>query len=78
MAIFGTFESLPMNTYVIRPTPFRLIIGEPIPTAGLVPRDMEALSARVHQSMSALLDDNSKLAGPIPEASIQDTSIQNR
>ncbi len=63
MAIVGTFEALPMNTFVIRPTPFRLIVGEPIPTTGLVSRDMEALSERVHQSMSDLLYSHS----PIPE-----------
>src|SRR5208282_3242705 len=45
LAIVGTFEALPMNSYVICPTPFRLIAGPPIPTADLHSRDMEALSA---------------------------------
>jgi 1-acyl-sn-glycerol-3-phosphate acyltransferase len=75
MAIIGTFEALPMNTYVICPTRFRLIAGDPIPTAGLVSRDMEALSARVHQSMSALLYANSKLTAPTPEAQPENTTI---
>ena len=44
MAIVGTFQTLPMNTFVIHPHPFRLIVGDPIPTAGLVTRDMDALS----------------------------------
>jgi 1-acyl-sn-glycerol-3-phosphate acyltransferase len=64
MAIIGTFEALPMNTFVIHPTPFRLIIGDPIPTVGLVSRDMEALSQRVHQAMSDLFYANSNLAAP--------------
>jgi 1-acyl-sn-glycerol-3-phosphate acyltransferase len=75
MAIIGTFEALPMNTFVIRPTPFRLIVGEPIPTAGLVSRDMEALSARVHQSMSELFDANSNLAPSATTAQPENTAI---
>jgi 1-acyl-sn-glycerol-3-phosphate acyltransferase len=74
MAIIGTFQALPMNTYVINPGPFRLIVGEPIPTAGLVPRDMEALSARVHQAMSDLFYANSTLPAPVAEAQPQNTA----
>jgi len=71
MAIVGTYDALPMNTYVIRPTPFRLIVGDPIPTTGLTPRDMEALSQRVHKAMSDILYANSGLAAPQPEAQPQ-------
>jgi 1-acyl-sn-glycerol-3-phosphate acyltransferase len=67
LAIVGTFEALPMNAYVIQPTPFRLIAGLPIPTAGLHSRDMEALSARVHQAMSDLFYAHSHLPAPVPE-----------
>jgi 1-acyl-sn-glycerol-3-phosphate acyltransferase len=66
MAIVGTFEALPMNTFTIHPSHFRLIIGEPIPTTGLVSRDMEALSARVHQAMSDLFYAHSNLPTPQP------------
>lgn len=69
MALIGPFEALPMNSYVIRPTPFRLVIGEPIHTAGLHSRDMEALSARVRQAMSDLFYANSNL--PVPAAVAQ-------
>lgn len=75
MAIVGAFESLPMNTFVIHPMTFRLIIGEPIPTTGLVSRDMEALSARVHQAMSDLFYAHSKLPRPAPEAQPERTTI---
>ena len=71
MAIVGAFEALPMNTYVIHPTPFRLIIGDPIPTTGLVSRDMEALSQRVHQAMSDLYYAHSNFPAPIPLADAQ-------
>ena len=66
MALIGTFEALPMNSYVIRPTPFRLVIGEPIPTAGLHSRDMEVLSARVRKAMCDLYYAHSNLPAPEP------------
>jgi 1-acyl-sn-glycerol-3-phosphate acyltransferase len=76
LAIVGTFQALPMNTYVISPTPFHLIAGQPIPTAGLASRDMEALSARVHQAMSDLFYAHSHLpAPPTPEAQPQNTTL---
>jgi len=68
MAIVGTFEALPMNTFVIRPTAFRLIVGEPIPTEGLGTRDMEALSARVQQAMRELFYAHSSLREPVSAA----------
>jgi 1-acyl-sn-glycerol-3-phosphate acyltransferase len=75
LAIVGTFEALPMNSYVIRPTPFRLIVGQPIPTAGLASRDMDALSARVRQAMSDLFYAHSHLSAPAPEAQPQNTAL---
>jgi 1-acyl-sn-glycerol-3-phosphate acyltransferase len=75
MAIVGTFEALPMNTFVIHPTRFQLIVGNPIPTAGLVSRDMDALSARVHQAMSDLFYAHSKLPRPATEAQPENTTI---
>jgi 1-acyl-sn-glycerol-3-phosphate acyltransferase len=73
MAIVGAFEALPMNTYTIHPSRFELIIGKPIPTTGLVSRDMEALSARVHQAMSDLFYANSSLT--TPETQPENTTI---
>jgi 1-acyl-sn-glycerol-3-phosphate acyltransferase len=67
MAIVGAFQALPMNTYVIQPGQFRLIVGAPIATTGLVGRDMEALSARVHQAMSELFYANSPLPQPLSQ-----------
>ena len=76
MAIVGAFEALPMNTFVIHPGHLRLIVGDPIPTAGLVSRDMEALSARVHQAMSDLFYANSNLSAPAPlTATPENTTI---
>jgi len=78
LAIVGTFEALPMNSYVIRPTPFRLIVGDPIPTAGLVSRDMETLSTRVRQAMSDLYYAHSHLSAPptpAPQAQPENTAL---
>jgi 1-acyl-sn-glycerol-3-phosphate acyltransferase len=54
VALVGTFELLPMNTYHIKCRPLEMRVGDPIPTAGLKAHDMEALSARVKQAMEAL------------------------
>jgi 1-acyl-sn-glycerol-3-phosphate acyltransferase len=75
MAVVGTFDALPMNSFVIRPYPFHLIVGEPIPTTGLHSRDMEALSARVHQAMSDLFYAHSNLPRPVPQAQPESTTI---
>jgi hypothetical protein len=43
-----------MDTYHIKPCPLEMRIGEPIPTAGLKLRDMEALSAKVKKALEDL------------------------
>ena len=54
VALIGTFETLPMNTFHIKSRPLEMRVGEPMPTAGLTTRDLEALSAKVHQAMEEL------------------------
>jgi 1-acyl-sn-glycerol-3-phosphate acyltransferase len=54
IALVGTFELLPMDTYHIRCRPLEMRVGDPIPTAGLTVRDMEALSVRVQAALEAL------------------------
>jgi len=56
LALVGTFDLLPMNTYHIKPRPLEMRVGEPIPTAGYTLRDLEALSAKVKSAMEALHD----------------------
>ena len=36
---------LPMNSFHLRPGRVQMIIGEPIPTTGMVPREMDELAA---------------------------------
>ena len=55
VALVGSFDLLPMNTYHIKCRPLEMRVGDPIPTTGLTARDLEALSAKVHTAMVALL-----------------------
>jgi 1-acyl-sn-glycerol-3-phosphate acyltransferase len=54
VALVGTFELLPMNTYHIKCRPLEMRVGEPISTAGLTMRDLEAVSAQVRTAMEDL------------------------
>jgi 1-acyl-sn-glycerol-3-phosphate acyltransferase len=54
IALVGTFELLPMDTYHIKCRPLEMRVGEPIPTKGLTMADLEAVSNRVHAALEAL------------------------
>jgi 1-acyl-sn-glycerol-3-phosphate acyltransferase len=54
VALVGTFELLPMNTYHIKCQPLEMRVGDVIPTAGLTMVDMDAVSAKVKSSIEAL------------------------
>jgi len=54
VALVGTYELLPMNTYHIKCRPLEMRVGEPISTAGLTMRDLEALSAKVQSALEGL------------------------
>ncbi len=54
IALVGTFDLLPMNTYHIKCRPLEMRVGEPIPTAGLTLRETEAVTARVKAAIEAL------------------------
>jgi 1-acyl-sn-glycerol-3-phosphate acyltransferase len=47
ITLIGTYELLPIHTYVMRPRPLKLVIGEPLSTVGLTTRDAEALTDRL-------------------------------
>ena len=48
VALVGSYELLPMNTYHIKPRPLEMRVGQPISTAGYTLRNMEELSDKVH------------------------------
>ena len=54
VALVGTYELLPMDTFHIKCRPLEMRVGEPIPTAGRTLRDMEALSAQVQRALEDL------------------------
>jgi 1-acyl-sn-glycerol-3-phosphate acyltransferase len=47
LTLVGTYELLPIHVYALRPRPLKLIVGEPIATAGMTTRDADALTARM-------------------------------
>jgi 1-acyl-sn-glycerol-3-phosphate acyltransferase len=51
VALIGTFELLPMNTYHIKCRPLEMRVGAPISTAGYTGHDMEALTAKVQKAV---------------------------
>jgi 1-acyl-sn-glycerol-3-phosphate acyltransferase len=52
--VHHTFEILPKGAWRLRPRPIRLLVGQPIPTAGLGPDDRERLRDEVRAAMVAL------------------------
>jgi 1-acyl-sn-glycerol-3-phosphate acyltransferase len=54
VALVGTFELLPMNTYHIKCRPLEMRVGEPISTAGMTMRNLEAVSEKVRKAMEDL------------------------
>ena len=54
VALVGTYELLPMNTYHIKCRPLEMRVGRPISTAGYTLRNMEELSDKVHQEVEDL------------------------
>lgn len=56
IALVGTYELLPMDTFDIRSRPLEMRVGNSIPTSGLTLRNLESLSARVQQAVQDLYD----------------------
>jgi 1-acyl-sn-glycerol-3-phosphate acyltransferase len=54
VALVGTYDLLPMNTYHIKCRPLEMRVGQPISTAGYTARNMEGLTAKVHEAVEHL------------------------
>ena len=54
MALIGTFDLLPMNTFHIKPRPLELLVGEPISAKGYSSRQVDQLSGVVYKAMEDL------------------------
>jgi 1-acyl-sn-glycerol-3-phosphate acyltransferase len=66
MALIGTFETLPMNTYHVKPRPLQLVVGQPISTTGHTTHDMEKLATQAQNAVEELYYANSHVADPRP------------
>ena len=53
LTLIGTYELLPIHVYALKPRPVKLIVGEPIATAGMSTRDAEALTDRLRAVIHA-------------------------
>jgi 1-acyl-sn-glycerol-3-phosphate acyltransferase len=69
VVLIGTNELLPMNSFHLRPGAVRMVVGEPIPTTGMVPRDMDKLAAHVREVMAAIYYSHATSLGRHPEQS---------
>ena len=54
VALVGTYELLPMDTYHIKCRPLEMRVGQPISTAGYTLRNMDELSDKVHEAVEDL------------------------
>jgi len=61
MALVGTFEMLPMNTWHIRPRPVELLVGDPISTKGMNVRQVEELTHKARNAIADLFYSRSSL-----------------
>jgi 1-acyl-sn-glycerol-3-phosphate acyltransferase len=52
--VHATYRILPKGAWRLRPTPIRLLVGEPIPTTGMTLHDREALRVKARAAVEAL------------------------
>jgi len=52
--VHDTFRILPKGAWRLRPRPIRILVGEPIATAGLSMHDRDSLRERAHAAIAAL------------------------
>ena len=64
VALIGTYDLLPMDTYHIKCRPLAMRVGRPISTAGLSGHDMQALSEKVQKAVCELHDNLSERPAP--------------
>ena len=64
MALVGSYELLPMETFHIKPRPLDLLVGEPVSSEGYGPRDMDKLAARVQRAVEDLYYSRAEVPRP--------------
>jgi 1-acyl-sn-glycerol-3-phosphate acyltransferase len=64
VAMVGTYEMLPMDTFHIMPRPVDVLVGEPISSAGYTVREMDKLAAKVEKAVADLYYSRSDVKRP--------------
>ena len=64
VALVGTYELLPMNTYHIKPRQLEMVVGEPISTAGYTTKQMNELAVKVQKAVEDLYYARSEVPDP--------------
>lgn len=64
MAIVGTFEALPMNTFHIQPRELQLLVADPISPEGYTTREMDTLAAKTQSVIEDLYYANARVPDP--------------
>ena len=64
MALVGSYELLPMETFHIKPRPLELLVGEPVSSEGYGLRDMDKLAARVQKAVEDLYYSRAEVPRP--------------
>ena len=67
MALIGTYEMLPMDTFHIKPRPVEVLVGEPISSAGYSIREMDKLAAKVQKAVEDLYYSRASVPRPIEQ-----------
>jgi 1-acyl-sn-glycerol-3-phosphate acyltransferase len=62
LALIGTYETLPMHVYSLRPRPLKIVVGDAIPTEGLTTRDADAVTERLYEAISEMYYRYSEIA----------------
>lgn len=78
LALIGTYEALPMNSFHARPRPFQLVVGDAISTVGYAPREMDKLAAQAESAVAELYYARSEVKppdAPAPEAALRHTQL---
>ena len=75
IAIVGTFEMLPIDSFHIRPRRLKMLVGDPIPTSGYTTRDMDKLAAIVQKAVEDLYYAHAEVTDPRGPAAVTPASL---
>jgi len=68
MALVGTYETLRLNSFHIKPHPIQLLVGEPISTVGMNIRNTDVLTQKARDAIADLYYSQSSVPDPRVQA----------